>query len=153
MLTIENYYYSDEQKKPVTDVHELQDDDTVEIEINIRYPVRFKVAHLKEQLKDMGYEPGLGEDAYDEMVVFHLMFQNLLKQTIDECTDEIDPETAKKMYDTLKDSEVIGILSDICKPMKIKVLSEHDQNKCTCCGPFPNPNFWSDAEKNSKKEL
>lgn len=158
MLTIENYHWSDEEKKTVTDVHEFQDDDKIEIEMNIRYPVRFTVSKLKKDLIENGMlynqngDPVTEEEFkknphVDEMVLFNVLWQCMMMQAIRECYDEFDDETALKVYEKLKNSELVQILEDICRPMKVKKLSDHDLNKCGCCGPFLNPNFWSDAEK------
>lgn len=166
MLKVTNYYYSDKLGHATTDEYEFQDDDKLEVEINIRYPVRITAAKLKKWFLEEIVKKGLYRDSYgdtlteekfnsdqtiDEIALFYMLFQNMLRQTIDECEDEIDPERAKKMYDTLKDSGIIWILSDICNPMRIKKLTEEELNRNTCCGPFPNPNFWKNIHDEHTK--
>jgi hypothetical protein len=153
MLTLENYYYSDAEKKPVTDIHTLHDDETVELEINIRYPVRFKVAELKKQFienivsqgelyntaenRAFTVEEFEANPVIDDQYVFYILFQNMLSQAIGECYDAFTDEEAKAVYDKLKYSEIVSILDDIKRPMKVKRISPHDLQTCSCCGPFP----------------
>ena len=159
MLTLENYYYSDAEKKPVTDIHTLHDDETVELEINIRYPVRFKVAELKKQFienivsqgelyntaenRAFTVEEFEANPVIDDQYVFYILFQSMIAQMIGESYDielgenAFSHAEAAELYKKMKHSEIIGILDDIKRPMKVKRISPHDLQTCSCCGPFP----------------